>query len=330
MKYIGNNSTNPYFNLAMEEYVLKYLPQNEEYFILWQNEPSIIIGKHQNTIEEINMGFVKENGINVVRRLSGGGAVYHDLGNVNFTFVINNVKKEILDFKKFTLPVIKALGKLGVEAELSGRNDLTIGGKKFSGNAQYIYKDRLLHHGTLLFDTDLEVLQQALNVDVSKIQSKGIKSVRSRVTNIKEHLGREISIPEFIEVLSKYIFEYQGQDFDQYRLTQDDLEKVNRIMQERYATWEWNYGESPPFNFKNSKRFAAGKVEVLLEVKDGKVNECKIYGDFLGVGDVAEVEEKIKGLRYAEEEIRRILKTMDINKYFGGISGEEILSCFFV
>ncbi len=330
MKYIKNDSINPYFNLALEEYVLKNLSPEEEYFILWQNKPSVIIGKHQNTIEEINRQYVKENNIDVVRRLSGGGAVYHDLGNLNFTFVIQNVQKEFLDFKKLTLPVIKSLNKLGIEAQLSGRNDLTIDGKKFSGNAQYIYKDRLLHHGTLLFDANLDRLQHALNVKSDKIVSKGIKSVRSRVTNIRNHLKDKISIHEFMALLKKYIFEFEEQDIVEYELSEKDIKNIWRMVEEKYATWEWNYGQSPSFNFKNSRRFDGGKVEVLLEVKDGTVNECKIYGDFLGIGDINEVEDRIKGLRYTEKNIRSHLKQIDIYRYFGDIALDELLSCFFI
>lgn len=329
MKYIRNDSNDPHFNLALEEYVLKYLSPGEEYFILWQNSPSIIVGKHQNTLEEINLAYVKENNINVVRRLSGGGAVYHDLGNINFTFVINNVQKELLDFKKFTLPVIRSLDRLGVKAELSGRNDLTVDGKKFSGNAQYIYKDRLLHHGTLLFDSNLDRLQLALNVKTDKIASKGIKSVRSRVANIKDYLKDKITIHEFMLLLRKYIFEFEGQNIDEYKITEEDINEIKNIMSEKYVTWEWNYGESPPFNFKNSKRFNGGKVEVLLEVTDGILSECKIYGDFLGVGDVSEIEEKLKGIRYTEDDIKSVLNGIDVYKYFGAITIEELISCFF-
>jgi lipoate-protein ligase A len=329
MKYIRNQSTNPYYNMAMEEYVLKGLNPEEEYFVLWQNSPAIIVGKHQNTVEEINARYVRDNDIYVVRRLSGGGAVYHDAGNINFTFIINNVHKEFLDFKRFTLPVIGALKRMGVKAELSGRNDLTIDGRKFSGNAQYMYRNRLLHHGTLLFDSELDVLQQALNVDPSKILSKGIKSVRSRVTNIREHLERDISISGFIDLLARFVFEYHGQPFEEYVFTDQDRQHIDRLMKEKYSTWDWNYGQSPPFNYRHSERFAGGKVEVLLEVRNGIIEGCKIYGDFLGVGDVAEVEQMVAGQRYTLDGIQRVLSAIDIRRYFGDISLQELVSCFF-
>lgn len=327
MRYIRNDSKNPYFNLALEEYVLKYL--DGEFFILWQNRPSVIIGKHQNTIEEVNMKYVNENGIRVVRRLSGGGAVYHDLGNVNFTFIVDDVEKEILDFKVYTMPVIAALKRLGVEAQTSGRNDLTINGKKISGNAQYLYKNRLLHHGTLLFDTDLDGLEAALNVSRDKIQSKGIKSVRSRVTNIKDYISDKITVSEFMDLLVQHIFEFIGKGYSEYKLTGTDMENINRIMKEKYLKWEWNFGESPPFNFRNSQRFRGGKVDILLEVKNGIIDECKIYGDFLGVADVGEIEERIKGKKYTESDVSSAINGLDIYKYFGDITKGELLSCFF-
>jgi len=196
MKYIFNPSTDPHFNLALEEYVMTNCKDGETYFLLWQNEPSIIIGKHQNTVEEINSSFVKDNNIHVVRRLSGGGAVYHDLGNLNFTFIIGSGKEGMFDFGKFTQPIVKMLQSRGVNAELNGRNDLTIEGKKFSGNSQYIKNNRLLHHGTLLFNSNLEDVAKALMVSGEKIESKGVKSIRSRVTNILEHMADKISVLE--------------------------------------------------------------------------------------------------------------------------------------
>lgn len=189
---IRNESKDPHFNLALEEYVFYNFDPNEEYVILWQNEPSVIIGRNQNTIEEINAKFIKEHNINVVRRMSGGGAVYHDLGNLNYTFIINSDKDVISNFKKFTEPIVSALAKLGVKAEFSGRNDITIDGKKFSGNAQHYANNRLLHHGTILFNSDLAVVQEALNVKIDKLKSKGVKSVRSRVTNVYPYLKEKL------------------------------------------------------------------------------------------------------------------------------------------
>lgn len=330
MLYIKNNtSTDPHFNLAMEEYVLRYLNLAEEYLLLWQNEPAIIIGRHQNTLEEINMDYTRKNNIHVVRRLSGGGAVYHDLGNLNFTFIKKAIRSELLDLRSFTQPVIQALKRLGVDAKVSGRNDLTIGGKKFSGNAQYLYKNNILHHGTLLFDSDLTRLKKALRVQADKIESKGIKSVRSRVTNIREHIKghQDTSINEFIALLRDAVARVQGKDFAEYSLTKADKEKIRALMQERYLTYEWNYGQSPTFNIKNSRRFAKGKVETLLEVKGGLITNCKIYGDFLGLVSLNPFEEGIKGIRYEREAINAFLQKQDMKELFGGIERQELLNC---
>ncbi|WP_061320448.1 lipoate--protein ligase [Clostridium botulinum] len=328
MQFLVNKSTNPFFNLALEEYLLKNVDIKEDYFILWQNEPTIVIGKHQNTLKEINMNFVQDNNINVVRRNSGGGAVYHDLGNINFTFITKYDEKHLLDFKTFTNPVVYSLGKLNVKAELSGRNDILIDGRKISGNSQHIYKDRFLHHGTLLFNSELENLVKALNVDNDKILSKGIESIKSRVTNIKEHVKEDIFMEKFKEILIENIFIWNKSSLKEYNLTSDYINEIEKLMKKKYMTWQWNYGESPEFNYRNSKRFQGGKLEVLLNIVEGHINECKIYGDFLGLMDVSEIEEKIIGIKYGEEYIDEFLKEIDIKKYFGTLCFAEIKSCF--
>ncbi|HBJ2609027.1 lipoate--protein ligase [Clostridium botulinum] len=328
MQFLVNKSTNPFFNLALEEYLLKNVDIKEDYFILWQNEPTIVIGKHQNTLKEINMNFVKDNNINVVRRNSGGGAVYHDLGNINFTFITKYDEKHLLDFKTFTNPVVYSLGKLNVKAELSGRNDILIDGRKISGNSQHIYKDRFLHHGTLLFNSELENLVKALNVDNDKILSKGIESIKSRVTNIKEHVKEDIFMEEFKEILIEKIFIWNKNSLKEYNLTNDHINDIEKLMEEKYMTWQWNYGHSPEFNYRNSKRFQGGKLEVLLNIVEGHINECKIYGDFLGLMDVSEIEKRIIGIKYGEEYIDEFLREIDIKKYFGTLCFDEIKSCF--
>ncbi|MHB9946643.1 lipoate--protein ligase [Clostridium botulinum] len=328
MQFLVNKSTNPFFNLALEEYLLKNVDIKEDYFILWQNEPTIVIGKHQNTLKEINMNFVQDNNINVVRRNSGGGAVYHDLGNINFTFITKYDEKHLLDFKTFTNPVVYSLGKLNVKAELSGRNDILIDGRKISGNSQHIYKDRFLHHGTLLFNSELENLVKALNVDNDKILSKGIESIKSRVTNIKEHVKEDIFMEKFKEILIENIFIWNKSSLKEYNLTSDYINEIEKLMKKKYMTWQWNYGESPEFNYRNSKRFQGGKLEVLLNIVEGHINECKIYGDFLGLMDVSEIEGKIIGIKYGEEYIDEFLKEIDIKKYFGTLCFAEIKSCF--
>lgn len=325
MKYIKNNSTDPRYNLALEEYAFKNLDLQDDCVILWRNEPSVIIGKNQCALEEINSQYISENNIHIVRRLTGGGAVYHDLGNLNFSFITKVSSLEEIDFKKYTFPVINALDKLGVKCELSGRNDLTIDGKKFSGIAQSITKGRVLNHGTLLFDSKLETLSNALNVKKEKIESKGLKSVRSRVTNIKDYIKKDIDIFEFRNLIFKYLFEYEKSPMIKYELTEEDKEAINSLMQEKYSSWEWNYGKSPKFNFQNSKKFDAGILDVRINVEDGLIESCKMYGDFFGTEDVAKFEELLTGLKYQKEDISRVLMDVDITSYFGKVSKNDLI-----
>ncbi|WP_163192263.1 lipoate--protein ligase [Clostridium thermarum] len=326
---IRNESTDPHFNLALEEYALNYLDPKEDYVIIWQNEPSVIIGRNQNTAEEVNAKFIKDNNIHVVRRLSGGGAVYHDLGNLNFTFIVNSDKDVASNFKKFTEPVIKALGKLGINAVFSGRNDITIDGKKFSGNAQYYIKNRLLHHGTILFNSDLAVVQEALNVKIDKLQSKGIKSVKSRVTNIYPYLKEKISVKKFKDILLKFLMEDENYSEKEYILNDRDLSEIRKLMEERYLRWEWNYGESPAFDVEKAMRFEGGKLELSFNVKDGLLQGIKIHGDFFGKKDVKEAEDVLKGKQYREETIRAALEAIDFSEYFSAITIDNFIECMF-
>lgn len=326
---IKNKAKDPHFNLALEEYALKHLDVKEEIIILWQNEPSVIIGRNQNTIEEINYPYIKENGINVVRRLSGGGAVYHDLGNLNFTFITTNKEDSVSNFKKFTAPVIKALKKLGTNAEFSGRNDITIDGKKFSGNAQYYFRDKLLHHGTILFNSDLSVVKDALNVKIDKIQSKGIKSVRSRITNVLPHLEKEISVDEFKDYLLNSILEDENTKGSEYILTDEDMREINKMMEERYLTWEWNYGESPDFDIQKSKRYTGGNIDIRLNVKNGVINACKIFGDFFGNEDIKGLEDTLVNKKFDEDNVRKALESTDFNEYIFKVTIDDFIDCLF-
>lgn len=325
MLYIKNESTNPYFNLAMEEYLLN-LNDGKKYFLLWQNEPTVVVGRYQNTAEEINSEYVKENGIHVVRRITGGGAVYHDLGNLNYTFIIKDAERKEFDFERFTLPIIIALEKLGIKAELTGRNDITIDRKKISGNAQYIKQNKALHHGTLLFNSRIEELSKALRVTEDKFQSKGVKSVRARVTNISEYLPSNIPISEFKELLLKHMF-YEYTELVEGYLGADDLNGINSIMKNKYMNWDWNFGYSPEFNMRQGKRFSSGKIEVLINVKNGIIYGIKFYGDFFSSENPEEIETSLLGIRYEENEIRNTLAQYNIDDFFKGITLEELLSC---
>ncbi|OIK09180.1 lipoate--protein ligase [Bacillus sp. MUM 13] len=329
MLFIDNKGiTDPQINLAIEEYALKNLDINETYLLFYINEPSIIIGKNQNTIEEINTDYVEKHGIKVVRRLSGGGAVYHDLENLNFSFITKDDGESFHNFLKFTEPVIKALGKLGIHAELSGRNDILAEGKKISGNAQFSIKGRMFSHGTLLYNSDMNHVVSALKVKKDKIESKGIKSIRSRVTNIADLMENPITIEEFRSLLLRYIFE-DAKEIPEYVLTEEDWKNIHELSKSRYQNWEWNYGKSPKFNLQHSHRFPAGSIDVRLEVNKGIIEECKIYGDFFGVGDVHDLEERLKGIRYEKAAIESALDDIQVSHYFGNISKEDLINLIY-
>ena len=329
MKTIINHSRNPRFNLALEEYVLKYLDTDEDFVLLWQNANSVIIGRNQNTVEEVNAEYVKKHDVSVVRRITGGGAVYHDLGNLNFSFVTNTLKDNLNNYIKFTEPVIKALNSLGVPAEFSGRNDIVVEGKKISGNAQSYYKNKMLHHGTILFDANLSMVADVLNVKQDKIASKGIKSNRARVTNIKPYLKDEITMSEFEDRLLKYLLDTDDIKDHIYHLSKSDLDKINDLMETRYNTWEWNYGQSPEFSIEKSGRYQGGKVEFHFNVKDGVISEMKIFGDFLGAKPLDELEELFINAKYDETSVKEALKDEKIEEYFFNIHLDNVLDCLF-
>ena len=323
LSYLDLMTTDPSYNLAMEQYVFDCLPRDRMYFMLWQNDNAIIVGKYQNTIAEINEEAVRERGIRVVRRLSGGGAVYHDMGNLNFTFITDVGESNALNLKLFCEPVVRTLATLGVKAEVNGRNDITIDGKKFSGNSQYIRQGRVMHHGTIMFDSDLSVVSEALRVDPTKIQTKGIRSVRSRVTNVAEHLPEKVTLPEFRRILLENILkENPG---EAYPLTQDDLAAVEKLRAERYATWEWNYGQSPEYGVKKEARVeGCGKLELQLRVTKGRIAGCRIYGDFFGSRDSAEVEQALLGCPLEETAVEKALEPLPVGEYFHNLTREKL------
>ncbi|RPF52042.1 lipoate--protein ligase [Aquisalibacillus elongatus] len=329
--FIDNeNITDPYINLAIEEYVLNHLniSEDQQYLLFYVNGPSIIIGRNQNTVEEINTDFVDANNIKVVRRLSGGGAVYHDLGNLNFSFLAKDEGDSFSNFAKFTQPVVDALQKLGVNAELSGRNDLTADGRKISGNAQFTKKGRMFSHGTLMFDSEVENVVSSLKVKSEKIRSKGIKSIRSRVANISEFLDNKMTMDEFKEVLLKYIFDVEDiKDVPRYELKEEDWKKINEISESRYQRWDWNYGRSPKFNIQHSKRVeGVGSYDVRLDVKKGVIEDVHIFGDFFGIGEVDELENALKGVKYERQAIQDAIKDLDVQHYLGKIEEDDFLS----
>ncbi len=330
MYFIDNKGiTDPRINLAIEEYVLKNMDVDKDsYLLFYINEPSIIIGRNQNTVEEIDTEYVDANGIHVVRRLSGGGAVYHDLGNLNFSFIVKDDGDSFRNFKKFTEPVVAALADVGVKAELLGRNDILVDGRKISGNAQFSTNGRLFSHGTLMFDTEIEGVVSALKVRKDKIESKGIKSIRSRVANISEFLENPMSIEEFRTKLLHSIF--GGQENIKYmELSEADWTAIHELSKERYANWDWNFGKSPKFNLQHTHRFPVGGLDVRLDVSRGIIGDVHIFGDFFGVGDVAVIEGSLKGVKYERHSIEEAISTIDIPTYLGGISKDEFLQLIY-
>ena len=327
MRYIINKSTDPYFNLALDEYAMKHIDVGEDYFFLWQNEPAIIIGKNQNTLAEINEAYVEKHQIKVARRVSGGGAVYHDFGNLNFTIITNIEDVSKVDFKKYVQPIIDALQSMGIKAEAAGRNDILINGLKISGNAQRQANGRLMHHGTLLFDVDVETMVQALHVTEDKFISKAAKSVRSRVTNIKEHLDAGATLADFWQNLQYYLSN-KGED-KEIILTSEQLTAIQKEADERFSTWDWIYGKSPVFNIERSQRFPGGRVDALIQVDEGYVSTIRILGDYLGVNDVVEIEQALQNVRYQKTDIELVLQRFSISSYFGLITADELLSVIY-
>lgn len=324
MIFVDNqNHTDPRINLAIEEHLLRNKPFEEDILLFYINEPSIIIGRNQNTLEEINHLYVEEHGIHVVRRLSGGGAVYHDLGNLNFSFISNSGKENLHNFEKFTAPVIYVLQDLGVPAQLNGRNDIVVHERKISGNAQYSAGSRMVSHGTLLYNSDLSQVSEALNVKMDKIVSKGIKSVRSRVANISEFLKEPVDIFEFRERLKQGIL--NTAENREYVLTDADWIEIDKFTQDRYAKWDWNYGRSPEFNIQKTKRFPMGEIDARIDVKNGTIQHIKFFGDFLGLADVRDIENICIYQKYDRNALHNALAGIDLTEYFGPLSTEELV-----
>ncbi|KAF1297096.1 lipoate--protein ligase [Enterococcus sp. JM4C] len=329
MIFVPNENNDPRVNLAIETYLLKELPLDEPILLFYINEPSIIIGRNQNTIEEINVDYVEEHGIHVVRRLSGGGAVYHDFGNLNFSFIMPDDGNSFRDFAKLTKPIIQALHELGIDgAELKGRNDLVINDMKFSGNAMYATSGRMFAHGTIMFDSDVNEVVNALKVRKDKIESKGIKSIRSRVTNIKPFLPKEkqdMTTKEFRQDILLKIFGVDSVDqVKTYELTDKDWVEINKISDEYYRNWDWNYGKSPEFDIERRHRFPIGSIEIRLNVSNGEIVDAKIFGDFFGLGEISDVEKALVGVKYEKAAINEAVKDIDVKKYFGNIEGQEL------
>lgn len=324
MRYIWNGGiTDPRVNLALEEYALRHF-RDDDYLLFYVNDPAIIIGRNQNTVEEIDSRVVAERGIHVVRRMSGGGAVYHDRGNLNFSFITAYAPERFNRYDLVTRPVVEVLRDLGVAAELGGRNDIVVDGRKISGNAQFAAEGRMFSHGTLLFDAKLDDVARALRPKPGKVESNGAKSVRSRVANIREFLPGPLPLDELRRRILARMF---GDDVASATrvLTAAEWGGVRELAARKYGAWAWNYGESPAFTLRRSHRYAAGEVDVHLRVERGRILEARIRGDFLGREPVTELERRLAGVAHAPEALAEALAPVRLDEYIAGVSTGELV-----
>ena len=317
--FLTHDFTDPYFNLASEEYLLKH---RKEYFIyLWINAPAVIVGVNQNTVQEVNLDYTTSHGIKVVRRQTGGGAVYHDLNNLCYT-VIAPFRENVDNYRRFTAPVIEYLNTLGVKAEFSGRNDIVVGGKKISGNAQTVSGGRIMHHGTLLFDTDMTALTFALKPNKLKTESKGIKSVRARVTNIKQYLP-DMTVEEFKNGLKEYF----KKTCEEYVLTENDIAEIDKLVRDKYSLYEWNIGRSPKGKNLFEYKFPFGILSFSFDTVEGKIENADISGDFFSVGDIKEFASTLDGVKFTKNDVAAAFQP--ISGYIKGANADEIIDKLF-
>ncbi|MEI8217189.1 MAG: lipoate--protein ligase [Eubacteriales bacterium] len=327
MKCIVSPFARCFENIGSEEYYLSNF--EEDIFYLYINSPCIVVGKHQNTSSEINQSYVNKNQIDVVRRMSGGGAVYHDHGNLNFGFITQNKGNDIdAVFREFTLPILNVLKKLGVQAEFSGRNDLVIKDMKISGVAQYHTSTRVLLHGTLLFNSDLSKVSDSLNADPRKFQDKSVKSIRSRVSNISPFLSQPLNIEEFTSIIIKEVLsEFSGSSL--YELSELDIEQIEKLAHGKYSTWEWVYGNSPKFTYQGELKYEKGILDIGLNVQAGVIRQVSIFGDFFGKKEVEELKIKLMNVNYQRNAVEAALAGINLDDYIFGLTKDAFIESLF-
>lgn len=311
MKFAVNTSTDPHFNLAFDEYCLQQYRSDEDFFYLWRNRPAVIIGLNQNAYSEVNLDYLDSHGITLARRVTGGGAVYHDLQNMNYTFIGKGVTPE---------PFVKALRALGVDAELTGRNDIFVDGHKVSGYARRVWRDREIVHGTLMYDVDIDTLTRVLDVPGSKMDAKGIASVRSRVANLKDYLPQFKSLDELQAALHEILSAGDGQ----VSMGPEDYAEVERMAREKFSTWDWIYGHSREAGFTREARLACGTVQVSVSTDRGVITDIAFAGDFLGDKPAEALASALKGTKFEKEAVREALCRLGVGEHFAGVKPEEL------
>ena len=319
MKYLSNSSTDPHFNMAFDEFCLEQLKADEPVFYLWQNRPSVIIGLNQSAYAEVNLPYLQEKGIVLARRVTGGGAVYHDFQNLNYT-ITGRIRDLETDYPAYVETMARALRSLGVPAELSGRNDILVDGRKCSGYAKRMSKDRLMIHGTLMYDVDIDTLTKALAVPGSKLSAAGISSVHSRVANLKEYLPQFPTIQAFQEALQGLL----AGDDEEIRLTEDQLAQIEADAAGKFRTWEWNYGHSPAASFQVRHKFPCGTVEAAFSLRNGCIDGLRFSGDFLGNLPPDAIESALQDCRYTRENILGVLQAVKVDECFDALTREEL------
>lgn len=295
MLIVDRHQTDPYFNLAAEEYLLRKM--ESDCFMVWRNEKSVIAGKHQNTLAEINVQFVNENNLPVIRRITGGGTVFHDPGNLNFSFLHTGEKEKLVDFRKYIQPVIVFLNSIGIRAGFAGKNDILVDGFKVSGNAEHVYKNKVLHHGTLLYAADLTLLEKALRVKPERFQDKAVKSIRNKVANIASFFKDPPPIELFKKNLISFVLEhFSPTEF--YELTADDTREIENLAEKKYRTWDWNFGYSPDFAFQNKVEEGKMKWYTNLKISKGFITEILIEKNGAPLKNDPNLISAMNGLKY--------------------------------